>query len=353
MSDLTIIVPTRNRPHLLRNSLRLLAARPTKHKILVVDGSDGDLMPDNEMAVREASPRIDVDYYVPAYQEKTRFSGKRGNMQMIEAAKQASTKYMMYVADDDYFLEATVDRLVENIESHPGAVCSSGIGVKIETRGVGSASRDEIGSISHFKMSKIHVADPIGRVLAHLRFSAPLLYGVFDRVAFSQAFDGFTLDELNLPASFTESLVNCMMVPYGVTIRIDEISIIRHVHERTFAVSSRATRAPTNPFHEDFAVNFDRFVSIVERALRGRGFDPGPRFRADAENAFLYYVLSRSDQKLGLPTELHPQTKAFEAARQYIIENHRTDPELRVVFQNIRDNQRVGLADPRTGREGL
>jgi glycosyltransferase domain-containing protein len=346
-------MPTRNRPLLLRNNLRLLAARPTKHTVLVVDGSDEDIMPDNERSVRDVAGTIDAVYYVPKYQEKSEFSGKRGNVQMIEAAKHATTKYMIYVADDDYFLETAIDILVERIEAHPGAVCSSGIGVKIETRGIDQQADPRFGSINQFRMSNILVENPIGRVLAHLRFSAPLLYGVFDRAAFARALDDFTLEELNLPASFIESLVNCMMIPYGVTIRVDEIAIVRHVHERTFAMSSRASRSRTSPFHKSFASSFDTFATILERALRARGFEPGHAFRLEAENAFLYYVLSRSDKRYGLPVEMHSQAEAFDRARQYVADNYNRDPALQPIFENIRFNQRVGLADPRTGRDGI
>ncbi len=350
MSSLSILTPTRNRPILLRNGLQLLADRPTKHGVIVVDGSDPDIRPLNEAAVRDVQSAINVQYFVPEYLEDTEFTGKRGNLQMMEAAKQATCKYLMYVADDDFFLEDGVDALLAKAEANPDAVFSGGVAVKVETSGVGDEAKSDL-RLSHFRTGFVDDADPIDRLVNQIRYSSTLLYGVFDRYAFSRAFDG--LPDLDLPAPFTETLVNTMMVLHGPTVRSDDFTIVRHVHDRAFAKMIRSDVSPTSPFHSEFASNFTRFLKNVAVGMSLRDVPVAQRDLRRIERAFLYSFVARTEPSFGLSMEKSSHTEAYDRAVAYLQENYLTDPALKPIFDTISQNQTVGLSDPRTGREGI
>ena len=350
MSPLSILTPTRNRPLLLRNGLRLLADRPTKHGVIVVDGSDPDIRPQNEAAVREVQSTIDVQYFVPEYLEDTQFTGKRGNLQMMEGAKQATCKYLMYVADDDFFLEEGVDALLDRALANPRAIYSGGVAIKVETYGIGRKADSDL-KLSQFRTGYVDDADPIDRLVSQIRYSSTLLYGVFDRYAFSRAFDG--LPDLDLPASFTETLVNAMMVLHGPTVRSDDLTIIRHVHDRSFAKMTRNEVSPTSPFHPDFASYFARFLTNIRAGLALRDLTVTHRDLRRIEHAFLYSFVARTEPSFGLNAEKASHEEAYERAAAYVKANYLTDSALRPIFDAISENQSVGLSSPRTGREGI
>jgi len=106
---LTILIPTKDRPHLLNRSLHYYVQAGILTKIIIADSSNSALSNKTKEICDKYSDRLDIDYfYVDTDME---ISNK-----LYVSADRVNTPYLLSIGDDDFPLKSTIEEILCNLE---------------------------------------------------------------------------------------------------------------------------------------------------------------------------------------------------------------------------------------------
>lgn len=121
--EITLIVPTHNRPHFLRRLLHFLDQRDFKSSIFITDSSRDEMAHDNDTLVALYRSRLSIRY------QHTNVSFGAKCIYAIDAVK---TPFTVFCADDDFLMPDSAQRCVEFLKQHADYNCAAGIWVQVE-----------------------------------------------------------------------------------------------------------------------------------------------------------------------------------------------------------------------------
>ena len=99
LSDLTIIIPTINRPSMLRRTLAYYVRSDISSKIILADSSNEESKNLNNDIMRDFSNKLEIEYF-HVHQDTS-------VMKKISiATDMVDTEYVLTIGDDDYLLKS-------------------------------------------------------------------------------------------------------------------------------------------------------------------------------------------------------------------------------------------------------
>jgi glycosyltransferase domain-containing protein len=188
-SELTIILPTHNRPELAKAQLRFLEASAVRHPVIVADSSD---VIDKELR-KACTGRVQYRRFKP-----TANLGPK----LAAVARSVTTRYVATLPDDDVSFPHTIDACLDYLQRHPDYVAAQGYVLRF---GVVD-SRVDIHSLLWFTPS-IAVTTPLRRLYELMRRYQNFFWGVFRTDAYilaskaSEAAKGGLFQELAICAT--------------------------------------------------------------------------------------------------------------------------------------------------------
>jgi glycosyltransferase domain-containing protein len=120
LSELTIVMPTFERPFFLLRQIKYLATWKTR--IIIVDGSEKSPTP-AVLEMLKSLPHIEYRHIRGSYVE--RISG---------VANEISTPFAMCLADDDLYLQMGLLQAIQKLKSNPSAVACMGQSIGLDFR---------------------------------------------------------------------------------------------------------------------------------------------------------------------------------------------------------------------------
>ncbi len=225
----SLVVPTYEGTPFLRRLLDYLKAGNYLGHVLLSDNSSGE-----HRAFVESCPARYPELWleVDAYEGPIGFLDK-----LARSLAKLQARHVMLCAQDDFFVPAAVENLVALLEADDGLACARGHVARFLLRPLdtdGAARRLRIDLNKH-AMLPYADADPLQRVLAHLRAYTSTLYSVHRREPF--------LDCLRITAAATQSVVffqylqSCVTVALGRVACTDELFLARQVHARSWSAT--------------------------------------------------------------------------------------------------------------------
>jgi glycosyltransferase domain-containing protein len=130
---LTIVVPTFNRPRHLRRLLLLLKELGNPYPVLILDGSSAE----NQAKNREVQQEFEKNVILKQYPQ-----GLHLGLRLADGVRQVKTEYMVFCADDDFVLPASIAECLKFLGEHPtysaamGRVHAMGYSHRYFTRGI-------------------------------------------------------------------------------------------------------------------------------------------------------------------------------------------------------------------------
>ncbi|ASU40573.1 hypothetical protein hmeg3_21235 [Herbaspirillum sp. meg3] len=107
-NQITIIIPTYNRPSEIARLLHFLADMGSQYRVLVLDGSNDDVAEKNRVVI-DAFPLV----------EHYRFeSSLHLGMRLHKGLELVKTPYVLMCGDDDFFFPDAADRCADFLDSH-------------------------------------------------------------------------------------------------------------------------------------------------------------------------------------------------------------------------------------------
>jgi len=116
-SRYTLLVPTYNRPVLLRSLLGYLSARGFQYPIHILDSSSGQALSENREAVRGVALDITYQVYDPAILVTDKFA---------LGAQSVDTPYCSFCADDDVLFTEHLEELLDFLDANPAFAVAHG-----------------------------------------------------------------------------------------------------------------------------------------------------------------------------------------------------------------------------------
>ena len=231
--DVTILVPTRNRPNFLYRLLNYYSQASFKGCIFIGDASDDEALKDNKKIISGFNPKIDIKHFALNLDV---------NSTLEFLSKKIQTTYCLYCADDDFIapigIEKSIIFLKEN--SDYNAVHGKGAMFTIDSDGCFG----NINTLFSYPQTKTDGETAVERLSDYLTPSCALLFSLHKTSSWQQMFKGMssydwatkqqiliTIDEL-LPSGVSAIL--------GKIKEIDGLYLIRQSHSEVSWSSNRS-----------------------------------------------------------------------------------------------------------------
>ncbi len=115
-ADLTVLVPTFNRPKELKRLLVFLQVLGNPYEVLVLDGSNPENQARNQANCAQF-PNVKFRPYEPGFHL---------GLRLADGMNQVTTKYSVFCGDDDFLLPDGITKCAEYLEEHTDYSCAVG-----------------------------------------------------------------------------------------------------------------------------------------------------------------------------------------------------------------------------------
>jgi glycosyltransferase domain-containing protein len=261
-SDLTIILPTRNRVDLCKAQVRFLQRWGIRHRVVVADSSD---LPDD--GLREACTGL-IEY--------RRFDPETlPDIKLAVVARSVTTPYVAMMTDDDISFPHTIDACLDYLRRNPDTVVAQGyvLGFSAIERNI------DIHSMQWF-IGTIAEPTPLRRLYELMRRYQPFFWAAFRTDVYVRAIEaanaakGTFFQELAFTATVS-LLGNAARLPMIQTLRGDEESHTPAAESHPFFWFLKDARL----FFNTYARYRDGLVDLLHELDTGRPPKRGALFR--------------------------------------------------------------------------
>ena len=254
LSELTIILPTRNRVELCKAQVCFLQRWGIRHRVVVADSSD---LPDDDL--REACTGL-IEY--------RRFDPETlPGTKLAAVARSVTTPYVAMMTDDDISFPHTIDACLDHLQRNPDTVVAQGyvLGFSAIEKSI------DVHSLQWF-IGSIAEATPLRRLYELMRRYQPFFWAVFRtdayvraNVAANASKGAFFFQELSFAATLA-LLGNAARLPMIQTLRGDEESHIPPAEGHPFYWFLKDAQS----FFAGYADYRDRLVDLLHELDSGR-----------------------------------------------------------------------------------
>jgi glycosyltransferase domain-containing protein len=223
----SLIIPTYEGTPFVRRLLDFLKAERYPGHVVLSDNSSAAHRGFVESAPQKY-PELWID--VQTYDFDIRFLDK-----LARTLEQLDARYVMLCGQDDYVVPAALEKLVQAIEADPGLSCIRGRVARflvepLEQEGTKQAAKVHLNS---YPMLPYEGADPVQRVLEHMRVYTSTLYSLHRRSQLLECCQ-FT-DSTTRNVVFWQYLSSCVTVALGRVACVDELFLARQIHGRSWS----------------------------------------------------------------------------------------------------------------------
>ena len=210
-TELTIILPTRNRAAFCKAQIRFLLSCGVRHRVVVADSSD---RPDPSLKAA-CTGLIEYRQFAPSIPLGDKF---------VAVVRSIDTPYVAMVTDDDVSFLHTIDACLDYLQQHPDYVVAQGY---IVDAGISESSVD-IHRVRWFVQGNAEPT-PLRRLYELIRRYQPFFWAVFRTPAYVRAIEisntaeGYFFQELSFAATIA-FLGNSVRLPMVQTLRSNDDS---------------------------------------------------------------------------------------------------------------------------------
>ena len=230
MSELTILIPTRNRYVFLSRLLRYYASSRLRHLILIGDSSDSDQAEKITETINCVRGSVRVVYQ--------RFTPTDPIYEVaVELLKRVSTPYSVLNADDDFLVCKTMDLVIEFLDHHPDYSIAHGDEATMKLKSTGAFG--EVASVARYMPATVEFDTARERVSNYMG-SASTAFSVCRTEQMLADFQETI--SLGLDTRFSEMLTTCLSIVRGKSKKLSGLYLVRQLHSGQ--LGSNSSRGP-------------------------------------------------------------------------------------------------------------
>ena len=281
---LTILIPTYNRPGLLRRVLSYYGAQTTRWPLMVADSSSSPASEANAGVV--ALLADDLEIRLLNFPPSIRLEDK-----LQQALQAVPTPYVALCGDDDFVLPGPLGRAADFLAAHPDFALAHGRAYSVLFGRLGPV-------VTPYHQRSVLADHPADRLTDHLSHYATTFYSVHiteQAAAIYAAAVSVTRD-----AIFAELLTSCLSILDGKAMCLPELYMVRQATPGTTGTVLGTARLLADP---EYAERYAAFRGALASAL-APSLDPAAAARL-VDGAFQAYLaaVTRPPQPPG-PVEL-------------------------------------------------
>jgi len=222
--ELTILIPTINRPRFITRALFVYSKLGFKGQILIGDSSEGDAYECTESFIKTLSSSMSVKhFYLSAQSYPTCGAVVR------ELIGLTQTKFVCQFGDDDILLPKGASECIDFLTRTPSYGAATG---RQRLEFVLDKAHNEPHLVSEIELTEepdLDHPDPVARFKTYMRNTLAPSYYIFRREIFERAYSQLNLVETRYFGP--ELLVSCVAVCLSRVKKLDVLTIMFEVHD--------------------------------------------------------------------------------------------------------------------------
>ena len=221
--DITLSIPTLNRPDFLLRELHYYQSVNFRGKIFIGDSSEATVAEKIKNYLQKFNNTLNIYYYsLPGYND--------AQAQKFMADKM-TTKYAVFIADDDFLVPSGIGRCIEFLDTNPDYIAAHGECIGM---GLHSINSQSIQYTNHCLQPTISGATAAQRLVAYMaNYSVPLFW-VHRIEAWRTMLKN--AGDMTDKSFGSEMLPCCLSAILGNTKQLDGLYMIRQDHENRYAL---------------------------------------------------------------------------------------------------------------------
>lgn len=222
--DITLLIPTLNRPDFLLRELHYYQSVNFRGNIFIGDSSEATVTKKIKNYLQQFDNLLKIYYYpLPGYD---------GAQALKIITDKVTSKYAVFIADDDFLVPSGIGRCIEFLDTNPDYVAAHGVCIAM---GLHSINSQSIQYTNHSPQPIISGGTAAQRLVAHLTNYSPILFFSVHRIeAWRTMFKN--LGDIADRSFGSELLSSCLSVILGKTKQLDGLYLIRQDHENRYVL---------------------------------------------------------------------------------------------------------------------
>lgn len=256
--DITLLIPTLNRPEFLLRELHYYQSVNFRGKIFIGDSSEATVAEKIKNSLRQFDNLLEIYYYpLPGYNIAHALKAMTDKV---------TTKYAAVIGDDDFFIPSGLGRCIEFLDNNSEYVAAHGESIVIGLPYINSQS---IQFSNHCPQPTISAATAAQRLVAHLTYYSVTLFSVHRIEAWRTMFK--YLGDITDNIFGSELLPCCLSVVLGKTKQLNGLYLIRQNHENRYSLPTWFKWITSETWYPGYAA-FCRY--LAEEIARQDGITP-------------------------------------------------------------------------------
>jgi glycosyltransferase domain-containing protein len=351
--SLTVVIPTRNRPYLVKNQIRYYSKIEIPYRVIYIDASDLATYEKNLESLKKFGRNIECDIF-RASSNNIKNPALRINEQFREILHEINTPFVCQSGDDDFFIPKGLENTVKELRNNPELSACGGYCIQAMTRNDNHPTQDSnSAALSVWSMANSLSDSAYQRVRNFVARFANVSFSVKRTAVWKDCYEAFSDD--GLESGLIELLMSTVVLAQGKVKRGNNVLMMRHYHHRNDDIGRKDDSY--NVFDPAYGERIDKFISQIGRIFDAYSVDRPDEWQKEMELAVRFMSLNATKQGIAKLTDAWNENKfapiqsASEVANKL---GHQ--PTIKSALQTIADNTLNGLSDPATrsfSMEGL
>ncbi|GAB2182046.1 hypothetical protein DLREEDagrD3_22690 [Denitratisoma sp. agr-D3] len=302
--DLSIIIPTMNRPDLLLRLLGYYFAVGFDGCILVGDSSSEALFMQASRDMEKFRGRLHIHH--------VHLPGRSVAAAVMEMNAHVATHYVCLVADDDFIVPAGAEQCIAYLDGNPDYVAAHGVGILIAST---SGRADEITGASAYPQTVREESGAAQRLLAHLAHYRVVLFSVHRVATWRRMFAQTPIPAL-APGlgdkTFADELLPCCLsVAMGKVKEVDGLYLVRQVHDERYLLPNWFAWINTASWQGSYQYFRDQLADVLQ-AQDGVSAESA---RSSVDEAFRRYISAMAAADHQVPSQIRAYARQVRVMR--------------------------------------
>ncbi|MAK12069.1 MAG: hypothetical protein CMI73_00090 [Candidatus Pelagibacter sp.] len=218
--DLTIIIPTKNRPQFIKKQLIYYRNQDFKGNILFLDSSSKEIFNKTKKFIFKNNYTKTEIFNI----EGTSFDTFKSK------ASKVSTKYILFSGDDDFYIVKSLIKMIGNLEKSPKIIGITGKAFQIETGGI---NNDKVLSYNFYNIRPSMHQNPLERLKKITKNYSVVLFSILETQKFLEVVNRIPTSK-KMHFTFQTELLPCFLIVLSGRIKkINQLFLFRLVgHSR-------------------------------------------------------------------------------------------------------------------------
>lgn len=250
--DITITIPTLNRPEFLLRELEYYQSVNFRGKIFIGDSSETTVAKKIQNYLQQFDNRLKIYYYpLPGYSAA---------QALTFMADKVTTKYAVFIADDDFLVPSGIGRCIEFLDTNPDYIAAHG---ECIVMGLHSINSQSIQYSTHCPQPTISELTAVRRLVAHMTNYSVNLFWVHRSEVWRTMFKN--AGDITDTAFGAELLPCCLSAILGNTKQLDGLYLIRQDHENRYALPTWFKWITNESWYPNYMAYCDYLTEAIAR----------------------------------------------------------------------------------------